>query len=58
MNHKQITIVGGGLSGLYAAFLLEQQGINDYILLEARSSFGGITHAERKMIEAIYLITL
>ncbi len=41
MNHKQIAIVGGGLSGLYAAFLLEQQGITDYILLEARSSFGG-----------------
>lgn len=41
MNHKQIGIVGGGLSGLYAAFLLEQQGITDYILLEARSSFGG-----------------
>ncbi|MEC7546858.1 flavin monoamine oxidase family protein [Thalassolituus sp.] len=41
MNHKQIAIVGGGLSGLYAAFLLEQQGITDYVLLEARSYFGG-----------------
>src|SRR5262249_10432930 len=35
-----IGIIGGGLSGLYAALLLERQGI-DYLLLEARSRFGG-----------------
>lgn len=37
----RIAIIGGGLSGLYAAFLLEQQGIRDYVLLEARPTFGG-----------------
>lgn len=34
-------IVGGGLSGLYAAGLLEQNGIQDYMVLEARETFGG-----------------
>ncbi len=37
----RIAIVGGGLSGLYAAFLLEQKGITDYVLLEARDVLGG-----------------
>ena len=40
MQDVSIVIVGGGLSGLYAAFLLEQRGI-DYILLEARDRVGG-----------------
>lgn len=35
-----VAIIGGGLSGLYAAFLLEQKGI-DYVLLEARDRLGG-----------------
>ncbi|XQW84540.1 flavin monoamine oxidase family protein [Thalassotalea piscium] len=39
--HKNIAIIGGGLSGLYAAYQLEQQGITDYILLEARAQLGG-----------------
>jgi monoamine oxidase len=41
MLTKRIAIIGGGLSGLYAASLLEQQGIHDYVLLEARDTFGG-----------------
>ena len=41
MNRARIAIVGGGLSGLYAAYLLEQQGITDYVLLEARDVPGG-----------------
>ncbi|MPW20461.1 Amine oxidase [Paraburkholderia piptadeniae] len=41
MRAARIAIIGGGLSGLYAALLLEQQGIEDYVLLEARSTFGG-----------------
>jgi monoamine oxidase len=41
MDHKQIAIIGGGLSGLYAATLLEAQGITDYVLLEARERLGG-----------------
>ena len=39
-NHK-VAIIGGGLSGLYAAYLLEQHGITDYVLLEARDVLGG-----------------
>ncbi|WP_201556216.1 flavin monoamine oxidase family protein [Psychrobacter sp. 72-O-c] len=40
MKNIPVAIVGGGLSGLYAAFLLEQKSI-DYILLEARTTLGG-----------------
>lgn len=36
-----VAIIGGGLSGLYAAFMLEQAGILDYVVLEARHSIGG-----------------
>ncbi|SPD66735.1 Amine oxidase (plasmid) [Cupriavidus taiwanensis] len=41
MLTERIAIIGGGLSGLYAAYLLEQRGIRDYVLLEARDAFGG-----------------
>lgn len=41
MTDTRIIIVGGGLSGLYAAYLLEQQGLHDYLLLEARPELGG-----------------
>ncbi|PAU65866.1 amine oxidase [Pseudomonas sp. PIC25] len=41
MQTARIAIVGAGLSGLYAAFLLEQRGIRDYVLLEARDGLGG-----------------
>lgn len=41
MNTVRIAIIGGGLSGLYAALLLERQGITDYVLLEARDRLGG-----------------
>ena len=41
MSRARIAIVGGGLSGLYAGYLLEQQGIKDYVLLEAREVPGG-----------------
>jgi len=40
MTAHQVAIVGGGLSGLYAAWLLERQGV-DYALFEARTRFGG-----------------
>ena len=36
-----LAIVGGGLSGLYAAYVLEQQGVQGCVLLEARDSLGG-----------------
>lgn len=41
MTDNKIAIIGGGLSGLYAAYLLEQHGITDYVLLEARDVLGG-----------------
>lgn len=41
MVTARIAIVGGGLGGLYAASLLEQKGIEDYVLIEARDTFGG-----------------
>lgn len=41
MQDARIAIVGGGLSGLHAAWRLERQGCTDYVLLEAREVFGG-----------------
>lgn len=41
LHCARIAIIGGGLSGLYAAYLLEQKGIRDYIVLEARTTLGG-----------------
>lgn len=41
MQRARIAIIGAGLSGLYAALLLEQKGILDYVLLEARDAPGG-----------------
>jgi len=41
MRTARIAIVGAGLSGLYAAWLLERQGVQDYVLLEARDALGG-----------------
>lgn len=39
--HARIAIVGGGLAGLVAAWRLQQQGVRDVVLLEARSTLGG-----------------
>lgn len=41
MNHAPVVIVGAGLSGLYAAWLLERQGVRDVVMLEARDLPGG-----------------
>jgi len=41
MIKTSIIIIGGGLSGLYAAYLLEQAGFKDYLLLEAKHHLGG-----------------
>ena len=41
MHTTRIAIVGAGLAGLYAAYLLEQRGITDYVVLEARERVGG-----------------
>ena len=37
----RVAIVGAGLSGLYAAYRLQQIGITDYVVLEARQAPGG-----------------
>ncbi|HFZ1674902.1 TPA: NAD(P)-binding protein [Klebsiella pneumoniae] len=42
MMNIEVIIVGGGLSGLYAARLLEKAGIN-YLLLEGRERMGGVS---------------
>lgn len=41
MDKVRIAIVGGGLSGLYAAYRLERMGFQDYVVLEARDIPGG-----------------
>lgn len=41
MQTTRIAVVGAGLSGLYAAYLLQRQGINDFVVLEARDDLGG-----------------
>lgn len=41
MRDTKIAIIGAGVSGLYAAYLLEHYGFKNYMLLEASESFGG-----------------
>ncbi len=47
---KRIAIIGGGISGLSAAFALEQQKKNgaplEYLLFESSDRFGGVVHTE------------
>lgn len=43
---KQVVIIGGGITGLTAAWTLQQAGI-DYALLEARPRFGGAMVTEQ-----------
>jgi oxygen-dependent protoporphyrinogen oxidase len=48
---KRIAIIGGGISGLSAAFFLEQRRLAgmplEYVLFEASSRFGGVILTER-----------
>lgn len=41
MQHARIVIIGAGLSGLYAAHLLERLGVANVVVLEARERIGG-----------------
>lgn len=40
-NQKKIVIVGGGISGLSAAYHLKQMNEDDFVLLEMNQQFGG-----------------
>ncbi|WP_086479596.1 flavin monoamine oxidase family protein [Oceanospirillum sanctuarii] len=55
MIKARVAIIGGGVSGLYAAMLLEQKGISDYVLIEARDYFGGRVLSEPSMKDHIDL---
>ena len=41
---KEVVIIGGGISGLSAAFFLKKQGI-DFLLLEKSDRSGGVMHS-------------
>lgn len=41
MKKTTVAIIGAGLAGLHAAWLLQRHGLQDYVLLEARPSVGG-----------------
>ncbi|MGE8064574.1 flavin monoamine oxidase family protein [Pseudomonas sp. NPDC089569] len=41
MQKAQIAIIGAGLSGLFAAYMLQKRGVMDYVILEARDAPGG-----------------
>jgi len=52
LHRARIAIVGGGLSGLHAAYLLEQKGVRDYVVLEARQTLGGrvVSHPDPRPV--------
>lgn len=41
MRTARIAIIGAGVSGLYAAWLLQQRGMTDWLLIEGRAAVGG-----------------
>jgi polyamine oxidase len=40
-NHTTVLILGGGMTGIIAARTLHEQGIDDFIILDAKSELGG-----------------
>ena len=40
-DHTQVLILGGGVAGVIAARTLQQAGISDFIIVEARHELGG-----------------
>ncbi len=41
-----VCVIGGGAAGLYTALRLQQHGVKDVVVLEARDRVGGRTHSE------------
>ena len=44
MNKSKVIIIGGGISGLSAAYCLTKNCVNNVTLLEARDRLGGRMH--------------
>ena len=40
-NHHKVLILGGGVAGIIAARTLRQNGIDDFLIVEARHELGG-----------------
>lgn len=40
-NHTTVLILGGGMTGIIAARTLHEQGIDDFIILDAKTQLGG-----------------
>ena len=47
LNHHKVLILGGGVAGVIAARTLHSQGIEDFVIVEARGELGGrmMTHS-------------
>ncbi|KAJ6482097.1 amine oxidase [Mycena vitilis] len=44
-NQKSVLILGGGVAGVIAARTLHEQGVNDFLIVEARDELGGRLHS-------------
>lgn len=42
-HRTKVAILGGGVSGISAALKLTEEGIHDFIMIEARHELGGKT---------------
>lgn len=40
-NHHKVIILGGGVTGIIAARTLHRAGVDDFLIVEARSELGG-----------------
>ncbi|KAJ7816311.1 amine oxidase [Mycena olivaceomarginata] len=46
-NHRSVLILGGGVAGIIAARTLHEQGIDDFLIVEARNELGGRLRSKR-----------
>jgi len=47
MKHYRVCIVGGGLSGLTAAYYLLREGVRNVVIIESNSHAGGLLRSEK-----------